>query len=803
MASSQVGPPPGKLSFAKVAAMRAPALPAPNPNASDEKKGRPVENINTKAVQTSHVKSPTSPRTPSDSQPKILEELSQLDYPATAIEGLSLVEDASLVSGGPQSAESGESLEDDQSHLSNSSTKHQSFDTKSMASVTTFAMDEKESIRPDDSASVRAAEDEETSSAPTREDLSASNTRGTSRPNISGVTIAARRYHTLTLTNPPRFGDLPLPIIQAETADRQPRSEGSLEQPREIHERASSLPLAPDEKLLDALATPKDRLPLLQLEEKFLAFITMPGNDFLDLPPQNSFARLLAHKLADYYSLAHHINEDGTSIRIFRTPDVSMPTPLHVLAQSIPAGPSQPPSAAGFKIMRRVGLGPRQGSAGASTPASSSAPSKATSEAGLETNSEEGILSPVEGTPNKDKSKLTREEREAQYKAARDRIFGDFQESVTSESASTGENSASMSRSSSSSGKRKARKHKTPKDDSFEARSAFIPSYTPMHMSHMQPQYQPHYPEQAYNGPYPAPNGAFGGNMNYSSTPTQAYPNFESSMSYNGAPMGYGNNSSQSFSSTESWSSTMQTPASNGYFNYSASPTTYQQGISPMIAQMSHQFMTTSHTGMQQPQNWMNNQFPTAYPQPQGPPTSNLNGWSSYQTNAAMSNAANYGYGQLPAQNFSGNANQAYNGQYSNSSTYSRSLFNPQTRSFVPSNSSSRNGGRSGHTNNNGARKKNSSASSSQSRANSIPASKPFASDASGTPPPARAFDKGLSSNVASPKPPPVKEDSLQQKYGAPAHLPKKPPPSQVPSPYDVDSITNPSTGVAGTGATA
>ncbi|OQV05876.1 SUZ domain-containing protein isoform 2 [Cladophialophora immunda] len=672
-----------------------------------------------------------------------------------------------------------------------------------MASVTTFAMDEKESIRPDDSASVRAAEDEETSNAPHREDLSASNARGTSRPNNSGVTIAARRYHTLTLTNPPRFGDLPLPIIQAETTNCQPHSEGSIEQPREMHERASSLPLAPDEKLLDALATPKDRLPLLQLEEKFLAFITMPGTDFLDLPPQNSFARLLAHKLADYYSLAHHINEDGTSIRIFRTPDVSMPTPLHVLAQSIPAGPSQPPSAAGFKIMRRVGLGPRQGSAGASTPASSSAPSKATSEAGLETNSEEGIMSPVEGTPNKDKSKLTREEREAQYKAARDRIFGDFQESVTSESASTGENSASMSRSSSSSGKRKARKHKTPKDDSFEARSAFIPSYAPMHTSQMHPQYQPHYSEQAYHGQYQAPNGGFGGNINYSSTPTQAYPNFESSMSYNSAPMGYGNNSSQTFSPAESWSS-MQTPSSNGYFNYSASPTTYQQSISPMIPQMNNQFMPTSHPGMQQPQNWMNNQFQAAYPQPQGPPGSNMNGWSGYQANATVNNATNYGYGQLHAQNYGGNGNQPYNAQYPNPSGYSRSLFNPQTRSFVPSNSTSRNGGRSGHNNsNNSGRKKPSSSSSSQTRANSIPPTKSFSSDASGTPPPARAFEKGLASNVSSPKPPPVKEDSLQQKYGAPAHLPKKPPPSQVTSLYDVENINNSSAGGTGTGTTA
>jgi hypothetical protein len=52
--------------------------------------------------------------------------------------------------------------------------------------------------------------------------------------------------------------------------------------------------------------------------------LTVNRSEFLDLPPQNSFARLLAHKLADYYSLVHRINEDGTSIRVFKTPTASM-----------------------------------------------------------------------------------------------------------------------------------------------------------------------------------------------------------------------------------------------------------------------------------------------------------------------------------------------------------------------------------------------------------------------------------------------------------------------------------------------
>ncbi|EXJ62556.1 hypothetical protein A1O7_02994 [Cladophialophora yegresii CBS 114405] len=768
--------------------MRAPTLPASTPNLPDEKKARPTKSNNSKPVQSNGFKAPPmSPRKP-NSQPKNIGERSQPDYVATAIEGLSLVKDADIASSGLQSAGSGESLGDDQSHLSTSSMKQQSFDTKSMASVTTFAMDEKESIRPDDSASVRAVEDDETSSVPHKEDTSALNARQSLRLSTSGVTIATRRYHTLTLTNPPRFGDLPAPIVQAEQPEPAPPSEGSSEQHSDPHERAPSLPIAPDEKLLDALASAKDRLPLLQLEEKFLALIANPSTQFLDLPPQNSFARLLAHKLADYYSLAHHINEDGTSIRVFRTPNPALPTSLHVLAMSIPAGPLQPPSAATFKIMRRAGLGTRQGSAGASTPASSSAPSKATSEAGLETTSEEGIVSPTEGTPNKDKSKLTREEREAQYKAARERIFGDFQESVTSESASTGENSASMSRSSSSSGKRKARKQKTPKDDSFEARSAYVPSYAPMHMANMQSQYQTHYSDQAYQGAYQNPTNGYGGNMNFGTTPTQAYPGFDQTMPYNNAPVGYGAASTHSFSPAESWSS-MQTPPANGYYNYSASPTNYQQGMPPMLNQMNSQYLQQTHPGMQQPQNWMNNPYQAPYPQSQAQGNPNVNGWSGYQPNQGMNNPVPYGYGQMPSQNFGGNANQPYNAQYANQGTYSRSLFNPQTRSFVPSNATSRNGGRHG-------RKKPSPASSqTQSRNNSVvAASRSYGSENSGTPPPpsTRGFERGLAANVSSPQQRiPVKEDSLQQKYGAPAHLPKKPPPSQVLSSYDVENINN------------
>lgn len=197
-----------------------------------------------------------------------------------AIEGLALVKEASMAGKVPKIAPGTDSTEDDQSHLSNSS-KPQSFDTKSMASVTTFALDEKESIRPDDSASVRAAEEDDfthgqqfiTEGTQITSEQAALAARANPRFVVQN-SLAARRYPTLTIANQPRFGDLPLtPILTS--GDPQPPKPSSpvpLDE-QNSHSRLPVLAVAPDEKLLDALATPKDRLPLLQLEERVIAFL--------------------------------------------------------------------------------------------------------------------------------------------------------------------------------------------------------------------------------------------------------------------------------------------------------------------------------------------------------------------------------------------------------------------------------------------------------------------------------------------------------------------------------------------------
>lgn len=167
------------------------------------------------------------------------------------------------------------SFEDDRTHLSNSSTKPTSFDSKSMAS-TTFAMDEKDSLRPDDSASVQAIDEEESLSGP-----------ASGAPNsLTGSETGARglRDHFRDV-NPYR----PRGILQHQTPvvnDENPQAngaippdsvannfvvpnQGSLQDDRAIH----GFPPEPDEKLLEAMKSPKDRLLILQLEDKVRHFI--------------------------------------------------------------------------------------------------------------------------------------------------------------------------------------------------------------------------------------------------------------------------------------------------------------------------------------------------------------------------------------------------------------------------------------------------------------------------------------------------------------------------------------------------
>lgn len=91
----------------------------------------------------------------------------------------------------------------------------------------------------------------------------------------------------------------------------------------------------------------------------------------MDLPPCNSFCRLLTHKLADYYHMTHQVDPVAGAVRIFRTPFCRVPASLTSISNPPTTGNTPPPQmAAPMKIMRREGT------------ETTTSPSKATSENG-------------------------------------------------------------------------------------------------------------------------------------------------------------------------------------------------------------------------------------------------------------------------------------------------------------------------------------------------------------------------------------------------------------------------------------
>lgn len=139
-------------------------------------------------------------------------------------------------------------------------TKPPSLDGKSITSGTTFALDEKESLRPDDSASVKAAEDDDTGSL-----LAGSRIGSEAAARARGVLIGdlADRRHPGSTPGLAGHGVL----TPQSASSEQPPGSASSDALNVIYRQA------PDDKLLDALATPKDRFFLLRLEKDVVDFV--------------------------------------------------------------------------------------------------------------------------------------------------------------------------------------------------------------------------------------------------------------------------------------------------------------------------------------------------------------------------------------------------------------------------------------------------------------------------------------------------------------------------------------------------
>ena len=164
---------------------------------------------------------------------------------------------------------------------SDGSAKPPSLDGKSVASGTTFALDEKESLRPDDSASLRAVEEEDVTSPPE------SNAAGSRVGSDSEARAFRDQLHEIAVMGPqPQRGIVPgrFPATNPNGSHAlydptQPPNglNRSLSQPivngMVTNTVPQNLPAIPDEKLIEALQSPRDRLFVVKIEQDFIDFI--------------------------------------------------------------------------------------------------------------------------------------------------------------------------------------------------------------------------------------------------------------------------------------------------------------------------------------------------------------------------------------------------------------------------------------------------------------------------------------------------------------------------------------------------
>ncbi|KAI4234736.1 MAG: hypothetical protein LQ349_003599 [Xanthoria aureola] len=610
---------------------------------------------------------------------------------------------ASRTDGTPEIASSvrlGLRFEDEQTHLSISSTKPASLDGKSTASGTTFAMDEKESLRPDDSASVKAADEEDSYSGPGSGAPSShlgSETGGRAfRDQFYEISERINRVPertATTTTSHQAISDIEEEAVQGAVPSLQqslpqavaPAGPGLLPVSGPVFQMSYR---DPDEKLLEALESPKDRLFVLRLEHDVINFIQNSTDQTLDLRTPNSFCRLLAHKLADYYAMTHHADGVQNVVKLYRTPYCRIRTPLTAYSQANANADVSASSQPAVKIMRRAGLiknGVRADS-GPNTTDSSIAPSKAGSENGEESGRGTGLVSPTESDLSKDRATMTREEREAKYKEARDRIFND-----NADSGAINEVAQGISRTSSANGKRKSRKQRNNNDDGFEARSNFTAYYpalpysgppfdqtptTSAYFNTCMPQ-----PYPSLGEPSPANPAMYSSNYEsgYNSMPsTPGYPVPMQQYPMANVPTMNG------FGAMQPFPGFMQ-PVSQQYYQQPRSPPTIGQHSpapsSPALINHTQLSRPQSQTAEQQ---WGQMAYHHPYQQPSSqqhfPPSQH-----HLPDPTPSVQAVPYQYGQLPYQPHLAGSRSAHPlpGSYNR-----QQAFNPQTRSFVPSASS-------------------------------------------------------------------------------------------------------------------
>nr|POE94285.1 r3h domain-containing protein 2 [Quercus suber] len=535
---------------------------------------------------------------------------------------------------------------------SSGSVKPPSLDGKSIASGTTFALDEKESLRPDDSASLKAVDDEDNFSAPSAERI------GTHLDCGNGSRAFNEQLHEIDSLEPARACTTPQRLAPGLSASRgvlyvPPHGPGIGHIPTSRDELGHPVDFAPDPKLLEALESPRDRIWVLKLEQDIFDFVKDAKENSLDLPQCNAYHRMLAHKIADYYSLGHFVDDSASAVRLFKTPNLRIPPPLTGITTPSTAASTPPPAAPQMKILRRND----GGLMGADGFRSSS-----------KTNSENG-----ESGAEDDKSKpATREEREARYAAARLRIMGSSKPSDVTDSPTEGEES----RSSSGAGKKGRKKPRSDSEDGFEARSAFVHYAQPYGANAFtQMQY-------AYPGYHEPPNAKMNSAVTYSNhDDASAFRRYTHQTpgvgAWNGQSFGHGGQSNKwspatpsAFDLASDFQSAMSLQIQSTPTHSPAQPTTFGTNYGNQYYQDMQASWPQQNLSMPQQAQQMYGHPPHGQVRPSSS--------SSYGQEPQS-----YQFGQLPSQTFPGRPSS--NLEHPLPGSYKSKHFDPQIQSFVPS----------------------------------------------------------------------------------------------------------------------
>ncbi len=402
---------------------------------------------------------------------------------------------------------------------------------------------------------------------------------------------------------------------------------------------------------------------------------------------------MLTHKLADYYHLTHSFDPQLSTVRIFRTPFCRLPETLSTVSNP-PTSGNTPPAAPTMKILRRGG--------------DNGSLSKPTSEYGADGKdksqaSKERLVRIYGLFPGYSlliNCRMSREEKEAHYHAARERIFGNLESK--SGDVTPDEEGNGMSRSSSVSGKTKpkpTRRKQRNDSDSFDVRSAYRPIFEPEAQAMYQQQWQQQpmmvqYPgvtygqKDAYTTPAMSGNVAQMPQMAYGQQVQGAYPmnqvraiptyvcdNVEIAMknlvlTIQQAMMGSGMAYQPSMQPYAQQQMMQSPPQTAGPWLVQSGAYSQQQIPQPIPQQMQQQMQPMQPIQPMQPL-----QQPIQQPQ-------QYTRGSNTGPGLLSGGMIPYPYGQLPS-----TANPADpKSQHPIPGSFNRHAFNPKTQSFVPGN---------------------------------------------------------------------------------------------------------------------